>query len=243
MSENHTEQHNDIDIMDSWLADQGPAPEPSLDALDTLWASGPPAGALQHMRGALDEWWEEQHPTVFYDWLDAPIGKVYLAVSRRGMVSVDFGYDGEADFRRHLQASHFPKKPIRMVHDRQQTAQAMRQIRQYFAGERDQFDLPVDLSALTDFQRRVLEAANQIPHGKIATYKEIASKIGQPGASRAVGNALGRNPIPIVIPCHRVLPQSGALGGYSGSGGPQTKARLLQIEGVLPGQSGRYVTA
>ncbi|MBN1667329.1 MAG: methylated-DNA--[protein]-cysteine S-methyltransferase [Anaerolineales bacterium] len=106
------------------------------------------------------------------------------------------------------------------------------QLRQYLDGQRLAFELDTDLSNLTDFQRQVLAATGQIPRGSVATYQEIAQRIGKPKAARAVGQALGHNPIPIVIPCHRVITSAGTLGGYSGGGGLATKSRLLQLEGV-----------
>src|SRR5690606_37550960 len=96
-------------------------------------------------------------------------------------------------------------------------------------GERREFDLPVDLPGLSPFSRQVLQATAAIPFGRLVTYREIAKEIGQPGATRAVGNGLGRNPVPIVIPCHRVVRSGGAIGGYGG--GLAIKWRLLEIEG------------
>ena len=97
------------------------------------------------------------------------------------------------------------------------------QIKDYLNGERTNFEIPIDLSSLTNFQRQVLLATLQIPRGQIVTYGEIARRIGNPKSMRAVGQALGRNPIPIVIPCHRVIASNGSLGGYSGGGGLETK--------------------
>jgi methylated-DNA-[protein]-cysteine S-methyltransferase len=103
---------------------------------------------------------------------------------------------------------------------------------QYLAGRRQAFDLPVDLSAVTSFQREVLLAACQIPRGQVRTYAEVARQIGRPKAARAVGQALASNPVPIVVPCHRVLAADGSLRGYTGGGGLRTKRRLLTLEGV-----------
>ena len=106
-----------------------------------------------------------------------------------------------------------------------------REIREYFQGRRtDLRDVPVDLSECTPFQRRVYEATRRIPFGKVATYGQIAKAIGQPSAQRAVGQALGRNPIGVVIPCHRVVGFD-SLGGFTG--GLDHKKRLLRLEGVL----------
>ena len=89
----------------------------------------------------------------------------------------------------------------------------------------------MDLSAITDFQRQVLLAACQIPRGQVVTYTDIARRIGRPKAARAVGQALSRNPVPIVVPCHRVLAADGSLRGYTGGGGLHTKRQLLTLEG------------
>lgn len=106
------------------------------------------------------------------------------------------------------------------------------QLRQYFLGRRWRFDLPIDLSSLTPFQREVLAVTSRIPKGKVWSYRQVAQAMGRPKASRAVGQALGRNPIPIVIPCHRVIASDGSLGGYCGSAGLDIKRWLLRHEGV-----------
>jgi len=111
------------------------------------------------------------------------------------------------------------------------TADIVHQLRAYFAGERRTFDVRVDLSRLTPFHQRVLLAAASVPAGQVVSYGEIARRIGQPRGSRAVGQALGRNPIPIVIPCHRVVASGGKLGGYTG--GLAIKKKLLRIEGAV----------
>lgn len=104
------------------------------------------------------------------------------------------------------------------------------------SGEPEAFeDLPLDLAALADFERRVLELTRQIPVGETRTYGEIAAALGTPGAARAVGRALGANPIPIIIPCHRVLAAGGKSGGFSAPGGASTKLKILEIEGARRG--------
>lgn len=100
----------------------------------------------------------------------------------------------------------------------------------YFDGEPVDFPVPVDLSAMTPFTRRVLEETRKVPYGKVAHYGSIAARLGVPAGARAVGQALGRNPIPLVIPCHRIVAADGSLGGFSM--GLDIKARLLSIEGV-----------
>ena len=111
------------------------------------------------------------------------------------------------------------------------TARIVHQLRAYFAGERRRFDIEIDFRHVTSFQRRVLLAATQVPAGQVVSYGEIARRIGRPGGSRAVGQALGHNPVPIVVPCHRVVAAGGALGGYTG--GLDIKRKLLRIEGAL----------
>ena len=122
----------------------------------------------------------------------------------------------------------FPDRPA--LRDPDALADVERQLAEYFAGSRRRFDLEVDLRPLTRFQRRVLEAAREIPYGRVVPYAELARRIGRPRASRAVGNALGHNPVGIVVPCHRVVKSDGGLGGYTG--GVEFKERLLALEGA-----------
>jgi methylated-DNA-[protein]-cysteine S-methyltransferase len=109
-------------------------------------------------------------------------------------------------------------------------ALAFEQLGEYLEGCRKSFDLPLDFSGATPFQRRIFERLIYIPHGRIVSYGDIADELGDPGAARAVGQAVGANPLPIVVPCHRVVRSDGKLGGYSG--GLQRKITLLGIEGV-----------
>ena len=104
------------------------------------------------------------------------------------------------------------------------------QLAAYFAGDLRNFTIPLDLDAASEFTRRVLKATAEIPYGETRTYGEIAEAIGSPGATQAVGNALGANPIPVVIPCHRVVRADGSMGWFTG--GPHIKRMLLDLEGV-----------
>jgi methylated-DNA-[protein]-cysteine S-methyltransferase len=106
-----------------------------------------------------------------------------------------------------------------------------RELDQYFAGKRTEFELPLDWRLTRGFGRRVLRATARIPYGAVSTYKQVAAKAGSPRGSRAAGNALGANPLPIVVPCHRVLHSTGGLGGYTG--GLERKVALLGVEGYL----------
>lgn len=109
--------------------------------------------------------------------------------------------------------------------------QAKQQILEYLQGTRKEFHLPLDWDEITGFQRDVLSITANIPFGEVITYGQVAKMLGKPNASRAVGGALSRNPMPIIIPCHRVIAASGALTGYTGANGIETKILLLRIEG------------
>jgi len=112
-------------------------------------------------------------------------------------------------------------------------ADAVVLVRRLLAGEKvDLAAIPIDLRAASDLERKVWEAARRIPCGEVRTYGDIAREIGAPGAAQAVGAALGRNPVPIIIPCHRVLAAGGRSGGFSAPGGTGTKFRMLEIEGA-----------
>ncbi|HET6372916.1 MAG TPA: MGMT family protein [Candidatus Polarisedimenticolia bacterium] len=114
---------------------------------------------------------------------------------------------------------------------------AHREISQYLRGRRTRFTLHADLAGMTPFQRLVLDATARIPHGRVASYGEIARAIGRPGAARAVGQALSVNPVPLVVPCHRVIASNGRLGGFTVGGNPSgvgVKRRLLELERAIP---------
>jgi methylated-DNA-[protein]-cysteine S-methyltransferase len=116
-------------------------------------------------------------------------------------------------------------------------ARAVHAVQRLLRGEVGSFsDTPLNLAEMSDFDREVLEECSQIPVGETRTYGEIAAALGAPGASRAVGKALGSNPIPIIIPCHRVLAANGGAGGFSAPGGAHTKLKILEIEGAQRGQ-------
>jgi methylated-DNA-[protein]-cysteine S-methyltransferase len=168
---------------------------------------------------------------VYYDRLaSTPVGPLWIAVTDKGLAAVAFGGD-EAAFRQEVAR----RTRLRTVRSADQTATARRQLGEYLNGRRTSFTLDVDLRHVTPFQRSVLQAASAVPRGQVVTYGQIGERIGRPRAARAIGQALGSNPIPIVVPCHRVLASDGSLGGYSGRGGIRTKRRLLLLEGALVG--------
>jgi O-6-methylguanine DNA methyltransferase len=163
---------------------------------------------------------------LFYSSMDAPItGRLWLATTEHGLCAVTFGGDEDA-FVDVLQRT-WGLRPLR---DRSALAEVEEQIGDYLSGKRMGFDLRLDLRALSPFQRQVLEATLAIPRGQTMSYKALAEDIGAPRSVRAVGGAQASNPIPIVIPCHRVVGSSGKLTGYGG--GLHVKQALLQLEGA-----------
>ena len=198
--------------------------EPYASALDRIFAA-PDIISVQNAHARLLETFA---PACYYDMIPGRLlGPVYVAVSERGLMAVDFGVS-EAQFLTQLNR----RFAGRVARSSKETADARRQIADYLAGKRTSFDLPIDWSGMSAFQRTVLEAALAIRRGQVKTYGEIARLIGRPQASRAVGRALGSNPMPLVIPCHRVLGADGSLHGYGAGDGLRTKARLLKFEGV-----------
>lgn len=155
-----------------------------------------------------------------------PLGTIWLAVSDQGLTAVDL-WDDRAQFVAKLQATT-GQAPI---YAPAQTAVAAQQLQAYLAKERTTFDLPIDWSVMTPFQVTVLQAVAKVGYGRLTTYKQLALDLGQPTAVRAIGRANATNPMPIVVPCHRVLGADGKLHGYSAAGGLETKAWLLRLEG------------
>ena len=162
--------------------------------------------------------------TVGYAVLDSPLGPLWVAITPRGVATIHYGSEPPAAELRRLVRTYGPG----VVPDRKRSGALARELDQYFNGKRRDFDLDVDLSGLTPFQSRVLAQTAKIAFGDLLTYHAIAKRIGNEKASRAVGGAVGANPVPIVVPCHRVVATDGTLGGYAG--GLEAKRRLLAIE-------------
>ena len=159
--------------------------------------------------------------TVHYTQIDSPIGPLLLAASDAGVRAIEF---------------HRPRHPLKRGHDWREGDHALlraarRQLQEYFAGRRRGFDLPLAPEG-TAFQCKVWLTLADIPYGETISYAELASRIDRPSATRAVGAANGRNPLPIVLPCHRVIGADGSLTGFGG--GLPTKRWLLELEGALP---------
>jgi methylated-DNA-[protein]-cysteine S-methyltransferase len=165
-------------------------------------------------------------PVLRYVTFDTEIGRFLVAGNDRGLRLVSFGKN--LDVKRALSRETNGER-IMAVEDRIRLRRVVDSIRNYLAGGREPLDHRLDLSGATDFNRRVLEVVREIPYGVLRTYKWVATEIEAPRATRPVGQALSRNPLPIVIPCHRVVNSDGTLGGYSG-GGPDMKRRLIEIE-------------
>ena len=165
---------------------------------------------------------------VAYAPMDSPLGELLVAVTPRGLVRV--AYEGEpAD---EVLAELAGRVSPRVLRAPQRTDAVRRELEAYFAHRRRRLDTPVDWALVRGFARGVLGATARVPYGEVSTYSAMAAAAGSPRAYRAAGNALGSNPIPIVVPCHRVLHADGGLGGYSG--GLDRKRYLLALEGTLP---------
>ena len=162
---------------------------------------------------------------VGYGQMLSPLGPLYLVVSDQGLCAIHY-HESEEGIVAWGKACDLSPLP-----DSESIRPFARQLTEYFAGEREAFDVPLDLSTASPFVQRVLRATAQIPFGHLVTYKAIANEIGEPSATRAVGNALGSNPIPIVVPCHRVVRSDGSLGGYTG--GTEIKRHLLMLEKAM----------
>ena len=187
-----------------------------LRAGPTMAAELPDLVAAAAAEGMLD---------VAYATTDSPLGPLLLAGTDRGLVRV--AYLDFADRDAVLQSLADRVSP-RMLEAPRRLDEPRRELEDYFDGRRHGFDLSLDWRLMSDFTRRILTATAAIPYGSVSTYGAVARSAGSPRGSRAAGNALGSNPIPIVIPCHRVLHANGGIGGYTG--GVDRKRALLAIE-------------
>jgi methylated-DNA-[protein]-cysteine S-methyltransferase len=159
--------------------------------------------------------------------VDSPFGRLLVAVTSRGLLRL--AYPDEAPDR--VLEELADRVSPRILRAPARTDTIVRQLGEYFEGDRLRFEVPVDWSLTGGFGRRVLRTTARIPYGDVRTYGQVATGAGSPRAYRAAGNALGANPIPIVVPCHRVVQAGGRLGGYTG--GVERKEFLLRLEGAL----------
>ena len=163
---------------------------------------------------------------IAYDIADSPVGPLLVAVSERGVCRISYDADPERELE--SLARSFGARVLRSPRP---VDEVKRELDEYFAGERTAFDLAVDIERLSPFNRSVLEELAHVPYGSLTTYGTLAGRAGRPRAARAVGTIMNRNPIPIVLPCHRVVGSTGSLVGYAG--GLDRKKTLLRLEGSL----------
>jgi methylated-DNA-[protein]-cysteine S-methyltransferase len=159
---------------------------------------------------------------VAYDLAESPLGDLLVAVTGRGVCKIAYRPDEALEEL----AAGFGARVLRLP---RRVDAVRRELDEYFAGKRRDFDLVTDLSPIPAFQQLVLQELARVPFGEVTTYGALASRIGKPRAARAVGGALNRNPVPIVLPCHRVVGSTGSLVGYAG--GLDRKEALLRLEG------------
>jgi methylated-DNA-[protein]-cysteine S-methyltransferase len=169
---------------------------------------------------------EEGLLDVAYDVVESPVGELFVGVSDRGLCVIS--YEADPDLQVERLARGFG---LRVLRSPRPVDPTRRQLDEYFAGRRKRFDLDVDLRLARDFGRTVLEELGRVPFGEITTYGALAARAGKPKAARAVGTIMNRNPVPIVLPCHRVVGANGSLVGYAG--GLERKQMLLRLEGAL----------
>ena len=170
---------------------------------------------------------EEGLLDVTYATVDSPIGPLFVASTRKGLVRLWFGEPPDSMLEQLAQ-----RISPRVVESPEALDPVRRQLDEYFEGRRRRFELPLDWSLSHGFGQKVLRATNRIPYGQLSTYGTVAEKAGNRAASRAAGRALGTNPIAVVVPCHRVIGSNGSLTGYGG--GMAAKEFLLRLEGALP---------
>jgi methylated-DNA-[protein]-cysteine S-methyltransferase len=163
---------------------------------------------------------------VAYDLVDTPLGALLVATTNRGLCRVGFDPEPERDLEPLAR-----QYGLRVLRAPKAVDGPRRELTEYFEGTRTRFDLQLDLRVEPTFRLRVMRELARVPYGTVTTYGALAAKAGRPTAARAVGTFMNRNPVPIVLPCHRVVGASGSLVGYGG--GLERKERLLQLEGVL----------
>jgi methylated-DNA-[protein]-cysteine S-methyltransferase len=159
-----------------------------------------------------------------FDYADTPIGTLFVAATDRGLCQISFDPDRGLDELSRKLGTRVLRVPRKLD-------PARRELDEYFEGRRTEFDLPLDIDRVAEFHRLVLGELALVPYGQVTTYGALATKVGHPRAARAVGVVMNRNPIPIVLPCHRVIGASGSLTGYGG--GLPRKQALLELEGAL----------
>ncbi len=198
---------------------------PPEGVFEKLFRNSFPAAVRNRLRRRLKKDGPEPDRTAGYSSTDSPIGRIWAAMVDGAVVRIGIGNRSEREWLSCLVPRFAPKG----ISDPGRLQPVMRELDQYFAGNRKQFTFPYRLIDASPFQSDVLAACAEIPFGSVRSYGDLAEKIGRPRATRAVGGALGGNPLPLVIPCHRVLSSRGRLHGFSG--GLESKEKLLALEG------------
>jgi epoxyqueuosine reductase len=172
--------------------------------------------------------------TLYYEVFTSPVGPLFLAASPRGLVALEFDkrMPGQQSIRPNPRDLRVESKELSFEESASRLRTYTRELEEYFAGSRREFTFPLDLRG-TEFQLACWRALQQIPYGETRTYADIARVVGRPLGFRAVGMANNRNPVAIVVPCHRVIASDGTLCGYGG--GLDIKRKLLELEGALSG--------
>ena len=206
--------------------------ERELKALERALRAGAPPASEEDARAAATEFAGRAEEAglveVAYGTLDTPLGSILVASTPQGLVRVALPRETFDDVIAQLSAGVSP----RVLELPRRVDDARRELDEYFAGKRREFDLELDWRLVHGpFARRLLRGMTKVPFGEAITYTDAARRAGSPRAHRAAGNALGSNPIPIIVPCHRVVRTGGAIGGYGG--GPEMKRYLLRHEGWL----------
>ena len=163
---------------------------------------------------------------VAYEVVDSPLGPLLVAASNHGVCRLAYDPEPAAEAERLGRAFG-----LRVLRSARATDAVRRELDEYFAGRRQRFDVAVDTRLAHDFGQRVLKELARVPYGQLTTYGALAARVGAPRAARAVGGVMNRNPVPIIMPCHRVVGSSGSLVGYGG--GLERKISLLELEGAL----------
>lgn len=201
-----------VDLIRRALSGAGTADEPGATDVRR---------ARERLRTALDR---AGHPPIRFGKVTTPVGSVFIGLTEHGVCDLTFGQASEHDYRAALL-----RRAPEVWRDDVALMPVAEQLAAYFARRLTRFTVPLDLRQVTPFTARVLRETRKVRFGRLTSYGALADRLGSPGASRAVGGALGRNPVPIIVPCHRVLAQGGRLGGFTG--GLTTKRLLLRVEG------------
>jgi methylated-DNA-[protein]-cysteine S-methyltransferase len=233
----------DTHALEALLRAGDPLPDPATLAAETAAAQARTRAALAATLAAAGT---AEALVAVHAVYAAPWGPVHLAAGERGLAAVSLRQP-EAEFvadvvkRLHGRVAEMSDPDVPAAW-RATVDRTVAELDEYFAGRRTSFDIPVDLAGLSDWDRAVLGGAARLHYGEVTSYGRLARMIGRPGAARAVGGALGRNPVPIVVPCHRILAGDGTLGGY---GGGWTGARddMLAIKSSLLAREGVRVPA